>query len=174
MACTLVQGRAIDCRDAVGGVAEVYIAEFTNVDSVTDSSGTVTAISMASGSKYWIYRMEKENASLVERETASVENGTIFYEQELTFTLKKMSASLRNEIKNLAQNRLSIIVKDNNGVYWLMGQVNAVDKVGTNEAVTGQAFGDLQGYTLTFMGKEGAPMNIVDTSLFPGLTTAAA
>lgn len=174
MACTLIQGRTIDCRDAVGGIEEVYIAEYENVNSVTDSSGTVTGVTMASGTKFWTYKMEKENAMFTEPHVGSQENGTLFYEQQLSFTLKKLSASLRNEIKNLSQNRLVIIVKDNNGTYWMLGQDYGMDKVGgDNNGTTGKLFGDMSGYTLNFTGKEKNPANVVDASLFPALTTAA-
>jgi len=172
MACTLIQGRSIDCRDAVGGIETLYIAEASNVTSVTDSSGTITAITMASGSKFWTYNMEKENASATESIRTSVENGTTFYEQVISFTLKKLSASLRNEIKNLAQNRLVFIFKDNNGVYWMFGQTRYMDLT-EGEGVTGKAFGDLQGYTLTFMGKEPSPANVVSSGLYPAFTVAA-
>lgn len=174
MACVLTQGREIDCRDSVGGVAEIYITELSNKLALTASSGTITAHTLSSGKKYWTYKLEKENAEFTEVEQASVENGTLFYETTLTFTIPKMSASFRNELNLLAQNRLMIIIKDNNGKYWLMGQTNGADKVGTNEAKSGKAFGDRNGYTLSFMAKEPSPMNEVTSSLLSTLTVAAA
>lgn len=120
MACVLTQGNQIDCRDSVGGVEEIYITELGNKLSLTATSGIITAFTLNSGKKFWTYQLEKENAEVTEVEQNSVENGTLFYETTITFTMKKMSASKRNEIRLLAQNRLLLIYKDRNGKYWLI------------------------------------------------------
>lgn len=171
--CDLLQGREIDCRDGNGGIETVYITELENEASMTVASGIVTAFTLLTGKKFWTYEVEKENAELVETEQVSVETGTTFYEQVLTFTIMQLTASSRNELRLLAQNRLHIIVKDNNGLFWLLGEERGCDKVGTNEAKTGKAFGDLGGYTLAFLGKEATPFLNVTASLLDTLTVAA-
>ena len=98
------------------------------------------------------------------KDTVSVENGTFYNETTLTFSLKKMSASLRNNIRTLAQNRLHIIIKDANGVYWWMGQTNGADLI-TAEGTTGKAMGDMNGYTLSFTGKEPQAPNTVSAAI---------
>ena len=153
MACELVQGNEVLCRDSVGGIKEVYIANFSNVTSTTTTSGVCTDISMASSDKFYTFQLEKENATYTNNPITSVENGTLFYESTLTFTMKKMSASQKNSVKVLAQSRLMIIVLDNNGVYWLMGETRGVDLTESSMA-SGQAFGDLNGSTMTFTSKE--------------------
>lgn len=172
--CNLLQGRQIDCRDGNGGIDTVYITELENEAAMTVVSGIVTAFTLATGKKFWIYELEKENAELVETEQVSVEGGTTFYEQVLTMSIVKLSASSRNELRLLAQNRLHIIVKDNNGVYWLLGENRGCDKVGTNEAKTGKAFGEMGGYTMAFLGKEATPMVEVTAALISTLTAPAA
>jgi len=166
MACNIVQGRQIDCRDSVGGVLEVYLTEFTNVpqSNITDSSGVITAATCSSGKRFFTYQLEKENGSFTAKEMISVENGTVYSEQTLTFTLKKMSASLRNNIRTLAQNRLHIIIKDGNGLYWWMGQVNGADLTAADGA-TGKSLGDMNGYSLTFTGKEPNAPNTVSAAI---------
>jgi len=170
MACTIIEGRQIDCRDSVGGVAEIYVTEFTNVPqaNITASSGSITALSCLSGKKFFTYQMEKENASFEEKVVSSRENGTLYYEQTLTFNFKKLSAALRNDLHILAQNRLMFIVKDNNGLFRLMGQTNGAD-IGEASATTGKAFGDLNGYTLTFTGMESQPASFVSQALVTGV-----
>lgn len=158
MACNIVEGYAIACRDSIGGIKTVFATEFENVQSFTESSGVATAVTVIGGAKFWSYNLEKENAEMTENETGSVENGTLFWEQTLTFTLKKLTAAQRNNMKILAQNRLVIIVLDNNGLYWVLGRHNGMDKVGTNDAKSGKALGDMSGYTLSFTGKETNPM----------------
>lgn len=169
--CTIINGREIDCRDSVGGIAEVYITEYRNVPqaNITASSGTITAMSCSSGKKFFTFQLEKENAQFTETEQNSVENGTLFYESTLNFTIKKMSAANRNALNILAKNRLMVIVKDNNGLIYLMGQVNGADKVGENSATSGKAFGDMNGYTLTFTAKEPNPVNTLSQAILSTL-----
>jgi hypothetical protein len=157
MSCTIINGREIDCRDSAGGIEEVYITEWSNIASITETSGVVTSISMNSGKKFFTFQLEKENGMFDETEQNSVENGSLFYEGVLSFTTKKMTAAARNAFNILAKNRLMIIFKDRNGAYWLLGRYGAADKVGENKASTGKAFGDLNGYTLTFTTKEKEP-----------------
>ena len=37
-----------------------------------------------------------------------------------------MEQTKRNEVKMIARAKMTIIIKDNNGKYWLMGEVNGV------------------------------------------------
>lgn len=170
MACNIIQGRQIDCRDSVGGVPEVYLTEFVNVPqgNITSSSGTISAATCSSGKRFFTYQLEKENAQFDAKDMISVENGSLYSEQTLTFTLKKMSASLRNNLRTLAQNRLHIIVKDGNGTYWWMGQVNGADLT-TSDGSTGKALGDMNGYTLTFTAKEPDAPNTVSAAIVAAL-----
>jgi len=170
--CSLVQGNEILCRDSIGGVEAVYITEFVNVPqaNITATSGVITAMTCTSGKKFFTYQLEKENATYSDDVTVSVENGTTFYVPTLTFTMKKMSASMKNNIKVLAQNRLMIIVKDNNGVYWVLGQTRGIDATDI-KITSGKAFGDMSGSTITFTGKEPDFDNQLTASLITALTS---
>lgn len=170
--CAILQGYEIPCRNSVGGIAELYITEIGNKATLTSSSGIITGFTMLSGKKFWTFFLEKENAEFTEKITTSVENGTVFYEQEVKFSMKQLSASNRNNIRQLVQNRVYIIVKDNNGVYWLLGEVNGCD-LAPSEGKTGKAMGDMNGYNLVFMGKEPSPAQVVTSSLLATLTVPA-
>lgn len=170
MPCLITKGFEIDCRDSVGGVLEVYLTEFTDVPqaNITASSGVITAATCSSGNRFFTYQLEKENAQFDANIMVSVENGTTYSEQTLTFTLKKMSAALRNNLMTLAYNRLHIIVKDANGIYWWMGQVNGADMTGATGS-TGKALGDLNGHSLTFTAKEPTQPNTVSAAIVAAL-----
>jgi len=174
MACDIVQGYEILCRDSVGGIKEVYITEFENVPqaNITAASGVISAISCNSGTKFYTYQLERENAQYDNNQVGSLENGTNFWESTLTFTMKKMSASMKNSLRVLSENRLMVIVKDANDVYWLMGQTRGVDLL-SSTMTSGRAMGDLNGATLTFTGKEPAFDNQVTSSLISALLTEA-
>ena len=168
MACDLTKGRIEPCKDVVGGIKNVYFIDFgditisydlTNTD-VIDDLGAVTA-----------YKYElKGNSSFEQTVNASRENGTVFYEQTLNLTLKKLSVADNKELKLLAYGRPHVVVQDYNGNAFLMGALNGADVSG-GTIVTGAAMGDLSGYTLTFTGQEKTPANHLDCATEAALAT---
>lgn len=170
MACALTSGYTLDCKDSLGGIKAVWFIEHANVSSVTEASGVVTAITKGAGKVFYKYELVRNTSSLTENITASVENGTVFYAQELSVILNKMQASTRNEILLLAKNVLMAVVQDSNGKYWLLGKTNGIDITGGSSA-TGTAQGDRNGYTLTFTGGEPALAPEVTSGIIAGLTS---
>ncbi len=61
MACNIIEGLTLDCRQGAGGLKKLYLTEFANVSAITQSSGTVTAITMAAGKKFWTVELELED-----------------------------------------------------------------------------------------------------------------
>jgi len=172
MACAIINGDELDCRDSVGGISEIYMTEFTNKYTLTESSGVVTAHTLIGGARYWTFQVEKEDAELTENGQGSLENGTTFVEQTLTFSMKKWTPARRNKVKLLAQNRLLVIVKYKNGDYLMLGQTGGMD-VTVYESKSGKAMGDMNGFNLTLVGKEPNLAPQVTSSLFPGLQSPA-
>lgn len=167
MACNLTQGFTLDCRDAVGGIKTIYVARLSDVVSTTESSGLVTAVTMASGSKFYEYQMRKQTGNYTETITTSDENGTLFYAQEVTVQLPRTSVQKRNELYLLAQNDIVAIVKDRNDNHLLFGKTNGLTLGGNNSS--GTAMGDFNGYALTFTGAEEKPASFVTGSIISGL-----
>ena len=167
MACALTQGFVLDCKESLGGVKSVRFVEFDNA-SMTYAAGVAT-ITMDAGKKFWLYSQVRETSSLTETITANVQNGTIFYQQEVVIVLNKLAAATRNEILLLAKNRLLAIVEDMNGNFWLLGAKNGSDITSGNSA-TGTASGDRNGYTLTFQAMEADPMWSVAAGTIAAIT----
>ncbi len=174
MACDLTKGRKEPCKDVVGGLRAVYFTDFgdfgtvtQSADQITDMSGTFTAF------KYEV----KGNSSFEQTINASRENGTVFFEQTLNLTLKKLSKEDNAEIKLLAFGRPHIAVEDYNGNVMVMGLEHGSDVSG-GTIVTGAAMGDLSGYTLTFTAQELKPANFVQsataTNPYAGMSSATA
>ena len=172
MACALTQGRAIECRNSMGGIEQVLISVFSNVSAYTESAGIITALTQVTATNFFIYELEKENGSLIETHNGSLENGTNFYDSVLEFSTFNLSASESEELSLLDQSQLFVIVKDNNGIYWSIGASRGADKLG-GTSVTGAAFGDMNGYTYTITAKEPQRMFQVDATTISGLTTSA-
>ena len=102
-----------------------------------------------------------------------MQNGTVFYAQELSIVLNKLQTATRNEILLLAKNTLVGVVKDNNGQTFLLGYLYGLNVTGGNGA-TGTAQGDRSGYTLTFSAQEKELAPAVDSGVFNALTTPGA
>lgn len=164
MACDISLGRLEPCKDAVGGLDAVYFVNFgdatgytydvTNTDVITDVAGTPTAY------KYDL----KGSSSYTETITSSRENGTTFFEQKLSLTLKKLTITQHKQIKLLAYGRPQVIVQDNNGNFFYCGLEHGMDVTG-GTIVTGAAMGDLSGYTLELTGMERVPANFIGDTL---------
>jgi hypothetical protein len=168
MACALTQGYTLDCKDSLGGLKSVLFIESENVSVDTETDGVITDIQLAVGKYFYKYELVKETSMFMETVTASIQNGTIFYAQELTIVLNKLQANTRNEILLLAKNNLVAIVEDKNGKYWYLGQNGGLDITG-GTAGSGTAAGDRSGYELTFSGQEKELAPEVSSSIIGGL-----
>ena len=174
MACDITGGRKEPCKDVVGGLKNVYLVDFGDLgtitytdDEVTDLAGTFSA-----------YKYElKGNSSFEQTITASRENGTTFFDQTLSLTLKKLTKEDNKEIKLLAYGRPHVFVEDYNGNVMLMGAAHGAD-VNGGTIVTGAAMADLSGYTLTMNAQETLPANFVSGATsadpFAGMSSATA
>jgi hypothetical protein len=170
MPCALTQGYTLDCKDSLGGIKAMWVINHANVTAVTEASGIVSTITKAAGKVFYKYELVKNTGSLTETITTSVENGTVFYAQELSIVLNKLQANTRNEILLLAQSTLMVVVQDANDKYWLLGRFTGLDVTGGTSA-TGTAQGDRNGYTLTFTGGEKQLAPEVNSGIIAGLTS---
>ena len=158
MACDLTLGRKEPCKDSIGGLRAVYFTDFGDLGTVTKVDDVITDLTgIFSAFKYEL----KGNSSFEQAITSSRENGTTFFDQTLTLTLKKLSKEDNKEIKLLAYGRPHVAVEDYNGNVFIMGLENGAEVTG-GSIVTGAGIGDLSGYTLTLNAQEKLPANFVD------------
>lgn len=164
MSCNLTSGIQLGCRDNVGGLKTMWITDYCNIDSITQSTGdTITQIS-GSGT-FYCFELIRTSSQHTETVNASLENGTVFYQGETVTYFSKLDQATRNILKTLAQSqRLAIVIEDNNGSLFFLGQTyGAFVSAGTS--VTGKALGDQNGYNITFQYLEPNPMNELSGSL---------
>ena len=93
----------------------MWITDFCNIDSITQSTGdTITSIS-GTGT-FYSFGLIRTSSSHQETVNASLENGTVFYQGETVTYFAKLEQAKRNILKTLAQSqKLAIVVEDNNG-----------------------------------------------------------
>ncbi len=170
MACAIVSGYALDCKDTVGGIKSIYITELANVTAVAENaSGYVTSITKAAGKKFYEYSLlARGQNNFTQNIQADPAVGTVAYEQSVVANFVKLQYETQIVLDNLIKNRLSVIVETKDGSYWLFGKVNGLE-VSAGTANSGQAMNEFQGYQLTFTGMEKALANEVDSSIIAGL-----
>ena len=166
MACDITSGFTLGCRDNVGSIKQIYILS-GSVTSVTDASeGLIQTIS-GSG-VFYQFELFRETSDYSENVTVAPENGTVVYDQTVNAVFFKMQTATRNQIKVLAQNpAIRMIVETNNesntSKYVYLGEDYGVQLL-TSAGGTGTLFGDRNGYTLTFTGREPNPASFVSAS----------
>ena len=169
MACELTKGRSLGCKSTTGGIKAVYFAQLEDLVLTNPEAGSITDIEFAGGATTALrkYVLPRGTGSFTETITGSPENGSVFYEPSVSIMLHNLSSSDQNEIKLLAQNRLVIFVELNqrvatggHSVILCLGGENGMELT-TGTAASGAAFGDMNGYTLTFAGMERFPVSVV-------------
>lgn len=164
MACDIANGRTEACKESVGGLRNIYIANWNadmydgltlgTEDEITDLVALVDV---------YKFELRGENNTFEETNENSRDNGTSFWTQSGSIVLKKQDAATQKELKLLSYGRPHIIIEDYNGNFRLAGAQNGCEvMVGTS---TGGAMGDLNGYNITFEAKELSPALFVDATL---------
>tara|TARA_R110002020_G_scaffold62383_3_gene167068 strand:- start:179 stop:760 length:582 start_codon:yes stop_codon:yes gene_type:complete len=172
MACTaLTKGRGVDCNRISGGVKFIYFGvldQFTapiETVGIVQSAGEITDIEMGSNVLYR-YTMPLGVASVTDTIVGSRENGTIYYTPTAQVLFNRISKEDQNQIKLLGATKVVVFAQLNqqlaNGhdIILGLGVVNGMElNAGTIDS--GAAWGDKNGYTLTFDGMEALPMPAV-------------
>jgi hypothetical protein len=172
MSCAITSGYTIDCRDAVGGIDAVFFIEYDGVSSMTDASGVITAITKATGKRFWKFEVPtRSTANATSNPVGSTENGTLFFEQTITFPVNKRDATTRNIVTELAKNRVIAVTKDKDGSYRMYFK-DYGGYLGQSTGQTGAAAGDANGYVLNFEGQEKNDFYVVQADVAAALETA--
>jgi len=176
MACSLISGYSIECRDSVGGVEIIYLIENSALydasgnSRVTEVSGTVTALTKSSGKKFYKFEVPRGTANAANGITSSIENGTFFFTHKVMFPINDRSASTRNIVTTLAKNRLTFCLKEGDGSFRMYGKEFGL-QLETSEAGSGTALGDRNGFMLSFSSQEREDFLIVPSNIAAALET---
>tara|TARA_R100001530_G_scaffold101527_2_gene70601 strand:+ start:2770 stop:3354 length:585 start_codon:yes stop_codon:yes gene_type:complete len=173
MACTnITKGRGLDCNRISGGVKFIYFGVYDQFTApietvgIVAASGEITDIEMGAGTGLYRYSMPLGVASVTDTIVGSRENGTIYYTPTAQVLFNRLTKEDQNQIKLLGATKLVIFAQLNqqlsNGHDLIIGLgiTNGMElNAGTMD--TGAAWGDKNGYTLTFDGMEADPFSMV-------------
>lgn len=177
MPCAITSGYTIDCRESVGGIQAIWLIDTRNLydasgnSRVTESSGTVTAMTKATGTRFYKFEVPRGTAVASTNMTGSMENGTVFFTHSLTFPINSRTATVRNIITTLAKNRLTFVTLEMDGVYRMYGKGYGLMMDSTTNS-SGTAPGDRNGAELVFSSMEIDDFLVVSSSVAANLEVA--
>jgi hypothetical protein len=178
----ITEALGLNCENNVAGIKTMYITEFGNVTSYTAVDGEITGITMSTisasplvvGTFYEVKPSTKDTSSYTENAQIDLNNGATFWQQQVILQLTRREALKRQYILTLiaAQKDLTIIVLDNNGIYWIFG-LGIGAQVLTLDGGSGVVKNDLNGYTITFQAHETEQALTIDPDLIAGIIESA-
>jgi hypothetical protein len=163
------------CEPSVGGLNKIWAIPYDSVDTVTITDGEVTAFTLVgTASSFYCEPVEiqvnKDSSSYVEEGNIDLVNGTTLFTTTLTAMIGRRDVAKRNAIMLMAagQQDLMVILKDNNGIYWLMGDENGANLTNVGEG-SGQAKADNSKYSLTFTAEQKEMMPALEDTVVAAL-----
>ena len=174
MACSqTLNGIAAACETNVGGIREVFIANYDDVSAVEldEVSNMIKTISMVDTAKFKKYAFKKNTSSMTSTLNVDPANGINFVQTDLSLVFAKQETVKRMEIAKLSLGELRVIVLDANGKYWFLGQEEFVSATaGTAETGTNRTDGNK--YTITLTDYSASYPYEVDPAIVAGLIAA--
>ena len=164
MSCIIDSGYVLDCF-STGGVERVWLATWAEANEYSfDAEEVITGATVDPAQLYYVLEQDVEYAGLEQTITNSRENGTSFFETNVSLKFTNLDKDLRNLIKSMAKAPMALIVKANTGEYFYCG-VESAGRVTEGVASLGVALGDLNGATVTVNFRSANGVFLMDGAL---------
>lgn len=172
MGCLISSGWKIQsCNKLPSGIRKIYIIPHNYIQSYTlNSDEVITLITAASGKVFYLLETKEETSELIDKQVLDDKTGSIYWETTLKIELLKSNYQLRNLYLQLLNDNYTIIVNDNNNLFWCIGKVNGA-KLIQSESGPGKAKKDFNGNKMTFVAKQPLPIHQVLNTAFTYSTT---
>jgi len=181
MPCFIAHGRTEQCKDSISGIQALYLVNFGDFDPDPSTlGGDVTydttvgfedQITAIGGTINSLYKYElKGNNGFNTTVNTSRDNGTTFFTQTITCELKRQDPVFHKQFKILAYGRPHVIVRTNGNQFFLAGLYRGCDAT-AGSIESGVAYGDFNGYKITFEAMEEKPANFLDCASESDLLT---
>ena len=137
------------CKNNVAGIKNLWIQEY---DGTTISVDGPTNIATVTGD-FFKFSLPIDIGDAVEDVNADPKLGTAFFAQTLNGTVLGLNALDSKSLSEMAKSKQRIIAELYNGDFILYGAQNGLDMTGGGSR-TGAESASLQGYEITWTGKE--------------------
>lgn len=172
MACDIANGRALVCKDQIGGLKAIYFInnQIAATDITYDVTNTDLITAITNVDSLYKYELKATGNTYVETITSARDNGTTFFQQVLSIQLPKLTTADHKIVKLLAYGNPHIVIQNNNDQFFIAGLLRGMDVTG-GSIETGGGLGDFSGYKLTFTGEEGKPASLLNASAEAAMVT---
>lgn len=159
-----LKGIDFSCKDNVGGLKRIWLADWTAAGATITTGGRYTATATA----FKLFRFRTGNASMNSTLNADEANGTVFVTTDLNMKFTKLTEDSRKEVVEILRGNVAAIVEDNNGNYWGLGAEHPLT-LSAGSVNTGAALGEFSGYDLTVQDYSSTLPYVVDETILASL-----
>lgn len=157
-----LKGMGQECQGSASGLKRLLIGVARDWDIVPSSSTTrhlATLSGTSSASTMFEYYIADESTSLTSTLNINNQNGVKYYQNVINATFVRMREEKHIELQALANEKLVILVQDNNKSWWAFDNARATAET----AQSGQSFDDLSGYQVEISGRNALLPYAVET-----------
>lgn len=160
-----LSGLNAGCKNTIGGVAKVWLADSASVTWTVDSS--THTIKPDATTYFKVYNLRRGAASMTSN--LQVNDNNSYIQTDLAMNFAKMETAKRIEVMAMLMGQTTAVVKDMNGKYWALGNDRPLEATaGTGE--TGTAAADANQYTVSIQDESAElPYEITDSSTLTAL-----
>lgn len=143
-------GMGQECQGSASGLKRLLIGvarDWTVVPAASGHSATLSGTTTAA--TMYEYYISDESTSLTSTLNINNQNGVKYYQNVINATFVRMREEKHMELIALANEKLVILVQDNNNSWWTFDNASATAET----AQSGQSFDDLSGYQVEISGR---------------------
>jgi hypothetical protein len=162
MSCSIATGKGILCQNDVGGIDQICLIsgiDANRLSTVTVTNGVASAVDTdsASAGTWYVIDLDKYQSNF--NQTIVTSDSGVAYQQDLEIVCRGVQGTTIDLFEDIVAGIWQIMVRDNNGIYYLMDYKKMVRCSGGSFIHNGDtALADPIGFTLQFsaMGTEPA------------------
>ena len=154
MSCSIATGKGILCQNDVGGIDQILLLSGIDehrIISVTVASGVASNVTTGSGDVGTWYQIDLDKYQSNFNQTIVTSDSGVAYQQDLEIVCRGVQGTTIDLFEDIVAGIWQIMVRDNNGIYYLLDNKRNVRCTGGSFIHNGDtALGDPIGFTLQF------------------------
>lgn len=172
MSCTIATGKGILCQNDVGGIDRIALISGIDANIITNvalTSGVASTITTAGDGTWYVIDLDKYQSNF--NQTIVTSDSGVAYQQDLEIVCRGVQGTTIDLFEDIVAGIWQIMVRDNNGIYYLLDYKKMVRCSGGSFIHNGDtALADPIGFTLQFSAMSTQPA-INMTANPEGITT---
>lgn len=154
MSCAITTGKSILCQNDVGGIDQICLisgVDDQKLKSVTVTSGVASAVDTGDGDvgTWYVIDLDKYQSNF--NQTIVTSDSGVAYQQDLEIVCRGVQGTTIDLFEDIVAGIWQIMVRDNNGIYYLLDHKRNVRCTGGSFIHNGDtALSDPIGFTLQF------------------------